>query len=143
MYKKPTDVQSVRLVEEYPVLRIINAEGPASKATMLALAKMQGRPLYGKAYIAYLEGAEAYFKGLGIDLPFQWTVASISPEEMEAMCPTPKVYVPRPAPHAPTAEELALAEFKKFSRPVVKQPKGYRDSRPIMNHLDTKAFSGF
>ena len=62
MYNKPTDVQSVRLVEEYPVLRIINAEGPASKATMLALAKMQGRPLYGKAYIAYLEGAEAYFK---------------------------------------------------------------------------------
>ena len=79
----------------------------------------------------------------GICLPFQWTVASISPEEMEAMCPTPKVYVPRPVVvHAPTAEELALAEFRKFSRPQVKQLNGRHEPGSV-KPLETKAFAGF
>ena len=115
--------------------RALMTYGVNSKEAMVAI----GVP--SQAWVGWLNGHEAYHKAKGEALPLEWTAMGISQAFKDTvLAPKPK-YVARKA-YVPTAEDKALKYFKHLAGPD-KAANMRDDSKPVLVHLDTRAFASF
>ena len=116
--------------------RALMTYGVNSKEAMVAI----GVP--SQAWVGWLKGHEAYHKAKGEALPLEWTALGLTQAFKDTvLAPKPK-HPARTCVYVPSAETKAMRYFEQLAGPD-KPVNGRDDSKPVLVHLDTRAFASF